>query len=129
MGCDPTLEAELAVSWDMMVRFYERALADTGWEYLAPLRDVVVGLRTAGYDRELRAGQSMHTFIVSRSRVHGMQDDHAWVALSADGRRQILKVSARLPSGTVAFDAALDGTVDPRLAELLDTLCAEPING
>jgi hypothetical protein len=126
MSCDPALEAELVESWARIIRFYEREHHETQWPWLLQLLDLAIALRAAGYDRELRAGQSLHALIVSRSRTHGLDADQAWVAMTADGRRLVLMVGCH-QLDAVAFEMPLDGSTDPRLTEMLDALCARPI--
>jgi hypothetical protein len=65
------VEGEFIKSWDFMQKFYE----DDSF----PMKEAVLGLiaqlRNAGYDRKLRAGQSLWSLIVSRSRRHGLRED------------------------------------------------------
>jgi hypothetical protein len=63
------VEGEFIRSWEFIEQFYDD-------EYF-PLKGFVLAfiaeLRRAGYDRKLRAGQSLWTLIVSRSRRHGLR--------------------------------------------------------
>ncbi len=122
MSCEPEVEAAFVASWDRMVVFYED-WADKPWA--RPLLDLIDELREAGYDRTLRAGQSMSTFIVSRSRVHGMPQDQASVALSPRDDRVIVIPSWRQYRKRDAL--AVRYECDPRLIEILDELVAYPI--
>lgn len=123
MGCDPELEAEFVASWDMMIRFYERDfIPDPNWAWLAPLRDLLVELRSHGYDRRLRAGQSLYSFIVSRSRQHGLVAGQPSIALRPNRTPPRIDVDA-----TQRFSIALDGRIDSRLRAALDELVAQPI--
>ncbi len=125
MACDPALEAELLASWDRMVRFYEDDfLVDDNWRWLTPMRDLVVQLREAGYDRSLRAGQSLMNFIVSRSRDHGMRDGQPSVMFQP--ARAQLTVSSTLGGGR-KLKLAYSDEPDPQLLALLDELVAQPI--
>ena len=45
---------------------------------------LIADLRKRGYDRKLRAGQSMYTFMLSHSREWGLRDEHAYMAFDLD---------------------------------------------
>lgn len=122
MSCEPALEAAFVDSWDRMERFYAE-WATSPWA--APLLDLIGELRDAGYDRTLRAGQSMTTFIVSRSRAHGMQRDQPSVSLSPRDDRLIVVPSWIQYRKRDAL--AIGYECDPRLIEILDELVAQPI--
>jgi hypothetical protein len=128
MGCDPALEEAFSASWDYVVASY------TEWGAAGPesashicrrLLELISELRDAGYDRTLRAGQSVSTFIVSRSRAHGMQQDQPSIALYPRDDR-VLVTPSWLPDRK--RDAlAIGYECDPRLIELLDELVSRPI--
>ncbi len=123
MSCEPELEAALVASWDSMVEFYADWVSS---RWAGPLLELIGELRDAGYDRQLRAGQSMTTFVVSRSRVHGMQQDQASVALSPRDEHVIVIPSWRQYRKRDAL--AIGYECDPRLIEILDELVAYPIS-
>jgi hypothetical protein len=66
------LEEEFIQSWDYIQNFYKS-------HYNSWLKGIVLlfiaALRRVGYDRKLRAGQSLFTFVVSRSRRHGLRPE------------------------------------------------------
>jgi hypothetical protein len=64
------LEGEFVRSWDAIEEFYRE---DTG-NHFEPARAFIRAMRKAGYDRLLRAGQSMSIFGLSRSRDQGLRD-------------------------------------------------------
>jgi len=74
---DP-VEGEFIKSWDWMQQFYE----DDSFPMKTAVLTLIAQLRNAGYDRKLRAGQSLWSLIVSRSRRHGLREDqpcvHFW---------------------------------------------------
>ena len=74
---DP-VEGEFIKSWDWMQQFYE----DDSFPMKEAVLTLIAQLRNAGYDRKLRAGQSLWSLIVSRSRRHGLRADqpcvHFW---------------------------------------------------
>ena len=62
------IEGEFVQSWDTMERFYDEIKYP-----LAPEANrFIAQMRARGYDKTLRAGQSMWTFVLSRSRRHGL---------------------------------------------------------
>jgi hypothetical protein len=69
------VEGEFLTSWDAMDRFFARFLHDPGFPQARLVLDLIASIRRAGYDRVLRAGQSMYDLGVSRSRRHGLRDD------------------------------------------------------
>jgi hypothetical protein len=68
---DRGIEGEFLLSWDLIEERYN----DLGNITMFPIPrvlDVIAQMRKKGYDRTLRAGQSLHTLIVSRSRRYGL---------------------------------------------------------
>ena len=57
-------------SWDAIEQYYSEDAGD----YYKAVRDLIHAMREAGYDRLLRAGQSMASFGLSRSRSQGLRD-------------------------------------------------------
>ena len=82
------VEGEFIKSWDWMQRFYEDNWDDMQQFYgdRFSMREAVLTLlaqlRNAGYDRKLRAGQSLRSLIVSRSRRHGLREGQPRVCFS-----------------------------------------------
>jgi len=92
------IEGEFIVSWDIVDDFYDYII--DSHDYRKQIRTFMGSLRKKGYDRLLRAGQSMSTFVLSRSRRHGMvpgdpslafhfMDDHIIVYNGLNGGRSI----------------------------------------
>jgi hypothetical protein len=71
------IEGEFVVSWDKIEGFFQRFSSKLAWvpEALTFIRQ----LRQHGYDHTLRAGQSLTTFILSRSRRHGMKPEQPYI--------------------------------------------------
>jgi hypothetical protein len=72
------IEGEFIQSWDWMAKFYEdmdRPFATQAMEFMGEMR-------AKGYNKTLRAGQSMWSLILSRSRRHGLREEspciHFW---------------------------------------------------
>ncbi len=73
------VEGEFLQSWDWIEGFYSdhpNAKAVLGF---------IAALRAAGYDRQLRAGQSLWSFMLSRSRRHGLRDGQPYVVFDFAG--------------------------------------------
>jgi len=72
------LEGEFVASWDSAEEqyghFHPRALNKKA------VARFIGELRNAGFDRTLRAGMSMSTLILSRSRFHGLRENQPWVS-------------------------------------------------
>jgi hypothetical protein len=72
------VEGEFMQSWDRIAQFYDsnkfppRHLVLPSKDFVLPF---IAELRRAGYDRKLRAGQSMWTLVLSRSRRHVLRDE------------------------------------------------------
>lgn len=68
------IEGEFIHSWERIEKFYSEMSREN-----FPVRDDVLNfirdLRQRGYDKTLRAGQSMFSMILSRSRRHGLRND------------------------------------------------------
>jgi hypothetical protein len=67
------VEGEFLESWNKIETFYQR----WGVQYFpvkGAVLDFISELRRRGYDKKLRAGQSLVFFILSRSRRHGLQE-------------------------------------------------------
>lgn len=78
--CDAvnTLDRDFIQSWERMEEFFGWMLARVPWK--DRVLQFIAELRQAGYDRKLRAGQTIDIFIVSRSRHHGLRPDQSRVA-------------------------------------------------
>jgi hypothetical protein len=74
------IEGEFVVSWDKIELFYRD---------FARVPDMIAQMRMAGFDKTLRVGQSLYTFIVSRARRHGLRSDqpHITFDFSPDSMR------------------------------------------
>lgn len=118
------IEQDFKESWEGIEEFY-MMLLDKGWEKASSLRNIVQTLRENGYDKNFRAGTSMATFILSRSRRHGLRARQA--SLSFETTRYGLKVtynkfphSTIMQCRTIAYREEFD--------ELLERLLQEPID-
>ena len=64
------IEGEFVLSWKSIIEFYE-----SGEPRNARITAFLEMLCEAGFNRTLRAGQSMWTLVLSRSRRHGLRED------------------------------------------------------
>ena len=71
-------ERDFIQSWERIEEFFGLMLARVPWK--DRVLQFIAELRQAGYDRKLRAGQTIDIFIVSRSRHHGLRPDQSRVA-------------------------------------------------
>ena len=93
------------------------------WPKRPDVVEFIVILRYAGYDRLLRAGQSVDTFIVSRSRKHGLRPEQPSIGFNLrDGR--IMVYSRGLESESFVQDA---GVLSDQTRDLMERLTQEAI--
>lgn len=59
-------------SWNIFEDWFKELSEMRGWDYIVPLLFLMREIRDKGYDSKLRAGQSMHALVLSRSRHHHM---------------------------------------------------------
>lgn len=117
------LEGEFIVSWDRLATFYEEspfAIAAFAKQYLAHLREL-------GFHKTLRAGQSLLTAILSRSRRHGLGNDQ--VFLSLDFGAGEVRVAGKLSGGTIRETTYRGNEPPQELVALLKELERHPIDG
>jgi len=69
-------------SWDGIEQFYNDLQTRLGWKWVECMIPFVKELRSKQYDTVTRAGQSLYSLIVSRSKVHGLRDEQAFVAFT-----------------------------------------------
>jgi len=65
------VEGEFVQSWDWMEQFYD----ETKCPFATDVKKFIRTIRSKGYDKTLRAGQSLWSLILSRSRRHGMRQE------------------------------------------------------
>jgi len=65
------VEGEFINSWDQIEQFYD----NDKFASSSRVSQFIAQLREEGYDQKLRAGQSLMTFILSRSRRHGLRSE------------------------------------------------------
>lgn len=113
------IEGESMASWDRIEEFFAQ-----GFAFLHPnTRPFLAELRAHGYDRTLRAGQSMTTFIVSRARRHGLHQGAPYVAF--DFTQAGLVIHDRL--GDHQRSSLPEVKLTLKVTALLDQLTALPV--
>ena len=113
------IEGEFIQSWDSIEEFYSEDWCTFSDSVLAMLR----AMRDGGYDRQLRAGQSLSSLGLSRSRRHGLRKDQP--CLWFDFGKSTMNVFAEF-SGTTLKQHPIRFT--PELRELLDSLVKHHVN-
>ncbi len=74
------IEGEFVMSWYSLERFYSGINLSCKPQIL----QLIAQARQRGYDRTLRAGQSLDSMIVSRSRRHGLRSDQPYLIFNFD---------------------------------------------
>ncbi|HVE16237.1 MAG TPA: hypothetical protein VNB29_05845 [Chthoniobacterales bacterium] len=116
------VEGEFICSWDWIEHFFQYELGN--WNGSKQMLQLLSQLRKAGYDRSLRAGQSMYTLMLSRSRRHGLRQGQPRIAI--DLRKKGIMGTARFAQEE-RFDTN-EVSLTPELHQLLKRLVAEPIS-
>jgi len=112
------------ISWDNVEAFFEALSVQLEW--IRPLSGLITELRSAGFDSQLRAGQSLNKLGLSRSREDALRPEqsHLLLAPQPDGS---LIVDGHVGGRKVqlqAVTAALDGP----LRAAIDALTQVPID-
>jgi len=112
------IEGEFISSWDRIERFYDN-------ERFPPKSRVlqfIHQLRRAGYDRKFRAGQSMWTLMLSRSRRHGLRDDQPRVTFEFSWDVDSMAVTARnrAEQSTLIASVSVSDEIHSTLNRLLE---------
>lgn len=66
------IEGEFLLSWDRLEQFYGERI---NRPFCSAVLEMIAQMRKRGYDKTLRAGQSLYSLIVSRARRHGLRED------------------------------------------------------
>ena len=117
------LLGEFLNSWDSIEKFYNYSGPHA---FLPAARHVVAQMRAKGYDRTLRAGQSMWTLILSRSHRHGLQGHQPWI--SFDFAEEGMDVRAAIESGKPKHFSFATAELSPEVEALLKQLQGEKID-
>ena len=108
-----SIEGEFIQSWDRIEEFYR----DDWCNFSDTVLDLIRAMRIAGYDRVLRAGQSLSSLGLSRSRRHGLRSGQP--SLWFEFHPPLMDVLASFAGGGVS-DHPIQFTQDVR--RLIDAL-------
>lgn len=114
------IEDEFVRSWDSIERWYRESEFPAS---TAALR-LIGQMRAAGYDRKLRAGQSLYFLGLSRSRRHGLRREQPCVWFT--WRQVGMEVEARLDRVKKLIVPEVELT--PEVDAALRRLAAMPID-
>ena len=118
------IEQDFKASWDSIDQFFTRLVEHYHWEGHRPIFKILAAMRELGYDRQLRAGQSMSTFVVTRARFHHYRAHHGRIRLDvlSDGLNAVYyKDGEKIEVTTDSFDYT------DEIDALLQRLLQEPI--
>ncbi len=85
------IEGELILSWDNLENFYRELQIDKKPEILLLIKQ----MREKGFERTLRAGQSLYTLVLSRSRRHGLRENQNSISFSFNFIKSTMEVRSR----------------------------------
>jgi hypothetical protein len=119
------IEQEFVQSWIKTEEFF--SLIVKRWEQFKALYDLTAACRERGYDTKFRAGQSLATFILSRSRRHGLRANQAYLEfyIYEDGRMRATYVEPPASGVQNIVDGA---KLTPEVEDLLARLLSHPID-
>lgn len=116
------IEGEFLTSWDGAEEVYRRLnypLAEKCLTFIAAARE-------AGYDKKLRAGTSLATFIVSRSRRYGLREEQPSIDFRVyDNGETVVHVCLGHQTREYSLPSI---ELSPQIMSLLDELAAMPID-
>lgn len=120
------IEAAFMASWDGIEQFYSGEIFTIRWRWIRNILPLIQIFRERGYDRQLHAGTSMFTFMVSRSREYGLRRDQPFLAFDMleDGG---MRVTFEAHNVFVTFDV-YRVEITPEIENLLIPLLAYPID-
>lgn len=119
------VEGEFLMSWDQMESFYRNGR----FPLAAPVLEIISEIRTAGFDMKLRAGQSMWSLGVSRSRRHGLRPDQPRITfIFRDNGMDVCGNVDTIDKGTFDKHTFPKIKFTPEVAALLQGLAAKDID-
>ena len=101
------IEGEFIDSWDRIREFYDHFYDQERYPTRDRVLQFVDQLRQAGYDRKFRAGQSLWTFILSRSRRHGLRIEQPIVHFHFSPTVDEMLVTLRIATEESTFTTAI----------------------
>jgi hypothetical protein len=85
------IEGEFILSWDNIEDFYSEFELDKKNEILRLIKQI----RAKGFEKTLRAGQSLYTLVLSRSRRHGLRANQDNISFSFNFIESAMEVRTR----------------------------------
>lgn len=120
------IEQDFLTSWDYIEVFYQKSMRyGENEKFALPLLSLISKMRAKGYDKKLRAGHSMYTFIVSRSRYNGLRRGFSSLRIMIN---QDSTMSVRFRSDTLSEHEFEKIELNHTLIELLNNLIQRPID-
>ncbi len=117
------IEGEFIKSWDRMEKFYD----DIRCPFADDIKVLMQAMRSRGYDKTLRAGQSLWSLILSRSRRHGMRREQPCIQFwfRNDGMDVINYIedcrnSTKIPYTRIEFTPEIEGLLSQLQSGAID---------
>ena len=121
------LEQEFSTSWDYIEQFYKGLITTKSWESLTPILGLIAEMRKRGYERQVRAGQSMWWFLLSRSRKHGLRRGQHSIKINViEGKG--MGITYFQPPNPKIEVIQTEIEITPEVEALLKRLLAHPID-
>lgn len=118
------IEGEYVLSWDSIERFYGE-LSDEWHPFKKGALRLIKEMRGHGLDKELRAGQSLFSFILSRARRHGLEPKHSYIHLTFLGENKV-KIKSKYDDSRkeeeveVKYEGYIKETIEELLKEEIE---------
>lgn len=108
------IEGEFLLSWDDVEEFYNNVNIDS----IKGIISFIKELRNRGYDKVFRAGTSLYSLVLSRSKRHGLREDQKSITFSFAYIESKMEVYT-LKESILEFEKIeYDGTIEALLKEL-----------
>jgi hypothetical protein len=121
------IEAAFVESWDKLQMLFEWYTNAHTVEFTKPTLTFVAELRQRGYDHKFRAGSSLFTFILSRSREWGLRQGQAHLNFTINHLGN-MEVSYRESDNFTTNFEVERIEITPEIEALLERLLAQPID-
>ena len=116
------IEGEFINSWDRMEAFYD----DPRFRFAEDVKAFLRAMRSKGYHKTLRAGQSLWSLVLSRSRRHGMRKEQPYIQFwFHDGGMAVVSCIQNRRHTTKTVFPKIEYTLE--IEDLLNQLEAAPI--
>ena len=126
---DVELEQSFKNSWVGMQIFYADIIIIQERSFVIPIYRTVMILRHTGYDRKLRAGQSLDSLILSRSRLHGLRPDQPALQIFVEEDKFTVNYFDGQSKQTMMVDATDKNLIiADELLQLINQLVEQPLS-